>query len=68
MLKLYTTGCPNCKVLESKLKNKHIQYKKISDILTINKKGILSVPVLELDTGECLTYYNAVVWTQKQNV
>lgn len=46
---LYTQGCPKCKVLEMKLKQKNIEYETISDIDIMKNKGISSLPVLEVD-------------------
>lgn len=44
---VYSTGCPQCKVLITKLKEKTIPYEIVSDIDVMIKKGIQSVPVIE---------------------
>lgn len=49
MLKLYSTGCPKCKVLKSKLDNKQIEYTIIEDMEVMKNKGFNSLPVLEVD-------------------
>ena len=49
MLTVYSTGCPQCKVLISKLKEKAIPYEIISDIDVMLEKGIQSVPVIEYE-------------------
>lgn len=49
MLKLYSTGCPKCKVLKSKLDSKQIDYTIIEDIEVMKNKGFNSLPVLEVD-------------------
>ena len=49
MLKLYSTGCPKCKVLKSKLDSKKIEYTIIEDIEVMKNKGFNSLPVLEVD-------------------
>ena len=49
MLKLYSTGCPKCKVLKSKLDSKQIEYTIIDDIEVMKNKGFNSLPVLEVD-------------------
>lgn len=46
---LYTTHCPQCHVLEQKLKQKNITYKEIDDIEVMKEKGFLSSPMLEVD-------------------
>lgn len=48
-LVLYTTHCPKCKVIESKLNTKKIEFDIVDDKLTLFKMGIVSVPVLEAD-------------------
>ncbi len=59
---LYTTNCPKCVVLEKKLNNKHINYKKVEDIEKImeiaNEQGINTAPILEID-GEFLDFSHA---------
>ena len=52
---LYSTHCPKCKVLEKKLNQKQINYEKITDIKTMEEKGFLSVPILEVD-GERMDF------------
>ena len=46
---LYTTGCPQCKVLKTKLDSKNIQYDIVDDITIMMDKGFLSAPNLEID-------------------
>ena len=46
---LYSTGCPRCNVLETKLKNKGIDFEEINDTKFMIDKGFDSVPVLEVD-------------------
>lgn len=46
---LYSTGCPRCNVLETKLKNKGIDFEEINDTKLMIDKGFDSVPVLEVD-------------------
>ena len=55
-MKLYTTHCPKCKVLETKLNQKNIKYEEISDIEKIKEKGIEELPVLELDDNQLLSF------------
>ena len=58
---LYSTGCPKCKVLTTKLDSKNIQYSIISDIDIMASKGIITVPVLDVD-GNMLDFKAAVEW------
>lgn len=61
MINLYTTGCPKCKILEMKLKQKNINYNEISDIEVLKAKNLFSVPVLEVD-GEYYDFASAVAF------
>lgn len=46
---LYTTHCPKCKVVESKLKQKNIEYEECEDIGAMQDKGLTFAPALEVD-------------------
>jgi hypothetical protein len=46
---LYTTHCPKCRVLETKLKSKNIQYLEVTDETIMQEKNIEFVPMLEVD-------------------
>ena len=67
MVVLYSTGCPRCKVLEAKLKQKNIEYTEVSDIEEIEKKGISSVPCLGVEE-EILDFGSAVKWVNALEV
>lgn len=58
---LYTTGCPKCKVLESKLEKKNISFTKEEDVQKLINLGYRSAPVLEAD-GILMTFEDANVW------
>lgn len=61
LIKLYTTHCPKCKVLEMKLMSKNIEYQECTDEKEMVDKNILSVPVLEID-GKYLNFSEANTW------
>ena len=65
MIKLYSTHCPKCRVLEIKLKQKNIEYEECNDIDEMMKKGILSAPYLEID-NELLDFGKAVKWINER--
>jgi glutaredoxin len=65
MVKLYTTHCPNCRALETKLQSKEIEFEEITDQSLMVEKQIRSVPVLEVD-GRLLTFYEAVKWVDER--
>lgn len=62
---LYSTHCPKCNVLEKKLKQNNIPYKKINDIDIMKKKGYLSVPILEID-GVSMDFKTSSEWINSQ--
>lgn len=67
MIILYTTGCPRCHVLESKLLQKHRDYIRCEDVEEMEKKGISSVPCLNVE-GEILDFGAAVKWVNSLEV
>ena len=58
---LYTTGCPKCVVLKSKLDNKSIKYDVKEGEEEIKKKGFLTAPLLEVD-GKIFEFMDAINW------
>ena len=58
-MKLYTTHCPKCKVLETKLNQKNIKYEEIDDINIMQEKGFDTLPILELDNNDLLDFVRA---------
>lgn len=71
IMKLYTTHCPKCMVLESKLKDKGIEYEEITDVDVMLEKGFQQAPVLEVD-GEIMDfptankYINSLIGSNEQ--
>lgn len=65
MIKLYSTGCPKCRVLEKKLAEKGIEYNLISDKDIMKEKGLNFLPVLEID-DRLLEFKEAVNWVNKE--
>ena len=61
MIVLYSTGCPRCKVLETKLNQKNIKYIVCDDVREMERKNISTVPCLEVE-GEILDFGKAVKW------
>lgn len=56
---LYTSHCPKCNVLKTKLDQKKIDYKTIEDRDTFINKGFEELPKLELDDGTILSFVEA---------
>lgn len=65
-MKLYTTHCPKCKVIEKKLAEKGLEFELIDDMDEIRKVadkcGVTSAPLLLVDTGEVLDFVAANKW------
>ena len=63
MIKLYTTECPRCNVLEKKLNEKNITYEKIKDFdaSEMINKGFVMMPILCVD-DKYYEYREAVEW------
>ena len=49
MIKLYSTGCPKCKVLIQKLDGAGIDYLLETDVSDLIELGIREVPILKVD-------------------
>ncbi|MBQ6359568.1 MAG: hypothetical protein IJJ25_00260 [Lachnospiraceae bacterium] len=62
---LYSTGCPKCNVLETKLNNKNIKFDVVTDEEVMQNKGFMSLPMLEVN-GEELDFMQALRWTNEQ--
>lgn len=58
---LYSNNCPQCKVLETKLKQKGVIYEEINDIDLMLEKGFKSMPMLEVN-GDIMDYAQALKW------
>ena len=61
----YSTKCPQCKVLEMKLKQKNISYEEVNDVEIMKSKGFMSAPKLEVD-GVVYDFKDAVNWIKEQ--
>ena len=65
MVTLYSTHCPRCRVLETKLIQKNIEFNVVTDISKMELLGIQSVPILEVD-DKLLNFTDAIDWVNKQ--
>lgn len=64
---LYTIDCPKCLILEKKLRQKNVEFLKVSDKDTIIAKGFgdSSFPILEVE-GVIMNYKTAIQWVNNQ--
>lgn len=58
---LYSTGCPKCNVLKSKLKEKNIAFIENISVDDMKKLGIDAVPVLKVN-DKLLDFKAAIEW------
>jgi glutaredoxin-related protein len=65
MVTLYSTHCPRCRVLETKLTQKNIEFNVVTDVNKMESLGIQSVPILKVD-DELLNFTDAIAWVNKQ--
>lgn len=69
MIKLYTTGCPRCKVLKKKLDENNLNYETITDeamiIAACKENATDTVPLLEVD-GKFYDFSAAIKWVGEQ--
>lgn len=61
MVTLYSTGCPRCSVLKSKLDSANVEYETVSDVDAMKKLGIMQAPMLMAD-GWLMDFVTAVKW------
>ena len=62
---LYSTGCPKCKVLKKKLKEKGIEYIENNSVDEMISLGITQVPVLSYG-GRLMDFRDAVNWVNER--
>lgn len=60
---LYSTGCPNCRILKEKLKAKNIAFEECNDVDKMVELGFTRVPILEVD-GKFLEFQDALLYLQ----
>lgn len=65
MIILYTTHCPKCKVLETKLNQKKLSYTIVDNVDEITGMGIMSVPVLQVN-DDLFSFVEANKWINEQ--
>lgn len=61
---LYSTGCPKCKVLKSKLDAKGIDYIVVDDVDEMVRLGIQSVPYIMIN-DVLMNYKESIEWVNR---
>lgn len=62
---LYSTGCPKCRVLKTKLDKKNINYIENNDVEEMLELGFDLLPVLKVD-NDIMNFTEANDWINKQ--
>ena len=62
---LFSTNCPQCKVLEKKLEQKGIKFEITNDIQELLDLGIKRAPILKTDDGQYLDFSNAIKYVNE---
>ena len=62
---LWSTHCPRCKVLETKLKQKNIAFQENTNVDEMTTRGFKEAPKLEVG-GIVLDFKQAVEWLKGQ--
>ena len=62
---LWSTHCPRCKVLETKLKQKNVEYEEINDVEQMKARGFTEAPKLEVN-GVVYDFKGAVDWINRE--
>jgi len=68
-VKLYSTNCPKCHVLETKLTQKGVKFDTITDfdVAFLRDKGFMSAPVLQVN-DEFMDFSKANGWINNSDV
>ena len=68
MIVVYSTNCPRCKILETKLNQKGITYEVCTDVDEMIALGLSSAPGLKIEDGPIMGFSEAVKWVNEQEV
>lgn len=63
---LWSTHCPRCRIIETKLKQKNIEYEENNNVEEMKVKGFQEAPKLELADGTIMDFKQAVEWIKEQ--
>lgn len=64
-LTLYSTGCPQCKVLKAKLQAADIDFVEITDLSILAEKQIIFVPMLDIG-DKLLGFSDSIKWIKER--
>ena len=58
----YSTNCPKCKVLKTKLDAKGLEYTTITDVQKMKEVGLQSAPALKIGDEPVMKFFDAIKW------
>lgn len=61
-IRLYSTGCPRCLVLEKKLEQKGVKYELVDDVMAMRVLGLRFAPALQIDEENPMDFTKAIEW------
>lgn len=65
MIKLYSTHCPQCNALETKLQRAGIEYEICDDREVMLARGFKAAPILETEEG-VMNFSQAIKWVNSK--
>jgi glutaredoxin-related protein len=65
MIKLYSTHCPQCNALETKLQRAGIEYEICDDREVMLARGFKAAPILETEEG-VMSFSQAIKWVNSK--
>lgn len=65
MVTLYSTHCPKCNVLKSKLQASGIEFEECVDIKKMSDMGMMQAPMLDTGDGKPIGFSAAVKWVNE---
>ena len=66
MVKLFTTHCPKCRMLEKKMQQMGIEYTESENLDELVRAGYSSAPMIKTDDGKYLNFKEAWNWVSKK--
>lgn len=63
---MYSTHCPQCRVLEKKLQMAGIEFDIIDDVDKMNEMGMKSAPALQVNCGPIMNFKEAIAWLKEK--
>lgn len=65
MIIFYTTDCPKCKILKTKMDAISLEYNVCNDVNKMLQLGMQSAPALQIDDGTILDFGQSIKWLKE---